>query len=95
MRITIDIDGAHAPQSETSPSSTSVPDHAGSAATGAAAVDEESAAEVARRTGATDAGPAPSGPGGGTVPSGTSAAPGAAQWTGGGESAGAAPSDSA
>ncbi len=56
MRITIDIDGA-ADGPTTDPAPTHPP---GSSAL--AAVDDVSAAEVARRTGATSAGAAPTGP---------------------------------
>src|SRR6478609_7574216 len=95
MRIRIDIDGAgNVPTTDSSasyPPSTSPP----TSATGAApaAVDEASAAEVARITGATNAGAAPTGPDapyGGLEPSWAATAAGTG-WTGNAESAGSAP----
>lgn len=87
MRITVDIDGAG--------DATSVIGPAATQAGVAAGVDEVSAAAVASRTGATNAGAAPSGPG---TPFGGSSASDAASdqvsqapWTGGVDSAGSAP----
>jgi hypothetical protein len=63
VRITIEIDQsgtASAPAPAAPPSSTSPGSATG---TLTAAYDDASAAELARRTGATNAGPAPTGPG--------------------------------
>lgn len=90
MRITIDTDGAGDATPGAAPGTTG---QISLERTGPAAVDEASAADVARRTGATNAGAAPSGPGA----AGASTAPGLAdfalQWTGASDSAGPAPID--